>query len=43
MLTAQMRAAITRYKYDRKRGRAAIFGRIVIGVPAERQSGFRDY
>lgn len=29
--TGQMRAAITRYKYDEKWGWAAIFGRILVG------------
>jgi predicted amidophosphoribosyltransferase len=43
MRTGQMRAAITRYKYDGKWGWAAIFGRIVIGFLAEHQADFREY
>jgi predicted amidophosphoribosyltransferase len=43
MRTGEMRAAITRYKYDGKWGWAAIFGRILVGFLAEYQSEFLGY
>lgn len=43
MRTGQMRAAITRYKYDGRWGWAAIFGRIVVGFLAENRSALGGY
>lgn len=43
MRTGQMRAAITRYKYEGRWGWAAIFGRILVGFLAEHRSVFRHY
>lgn len=43
MRTGQMRAAITRYKYDGKWGWAAIFGRILVGFLAEHHAEFVGY
>jgi predicted amidophosphoribosyltransferase len=43
MRTGQMRAAITRYKYDAKWGWAAIFGRILVGFLGEHHAVFGAY
>ena len=43
MRTGQMREAISRYKYDGKRGWAAIFGRILVGFLNEYRDEFADY
>jgi predicted amidophosphoribosyltransferase len=43
MRTGQMRAAITRYKYDGKWGWAAIFGRILVGFLAQDRAVFGAY
>lgn len=43
MRTGQMRAAITRYKYEGKWGWAAIFGRILVGFLGERQAELAGY
>jgi predicted amidophosphoribosyltransferase len=43
MRTGEMRAAITRYKYEGKWGWAAIFGRILVGFLAENRSLFAAY
>jgi hypothetical protein len=43
MRTGEMRAAITRYKYDGKWGWAAIFGRILVGLLNENRATFGTY
>jgi predicted amidophosphoribosyltransferase len=43
MRTGQMRAAITRYKYEGKWGWAAIFGRILVGFLAQNRAVFSTY
>lgn len=43
MRTGQMRAAITRFKYEGRWGWAAIFGRILVGFLAEHRSAFGAY
>ena len=43
MRTGQMRAAITRYKYERRWGWAAIFGRILVGFLDEHRATFSAY
>jgi predicted amidophosphoribosyltransferase len=43
MRTGQMKTAIHRYKYDERRGWAAIFGRILAGFLNENQSIFGTY
>jgi predicted amidophosphoribosyltransferase len=43
MRTGQMRAAITRYKYDGKWGWAAIFGRILVGFLGQNPGTFGPY
>ncbi len=43
MRTGQMRAAITRYKYDGRWGWAAIFGRILVGFLTAHRATFGAY
>ena len=43
MRTGQMRAAISRYKYDGRWGWAAIFGRILVGFLSENRATFDAY
>jgi predicted amidophosphoribosyltransferase len=43
MRTGQMQWAISRYKYDRKPGWRAIFGRILVGFLDEHVEEFADY
>jgi len=43
MRTGQMQRAISRYKYDGKRGWRAIFGRILVGYLGEHSQHFEGY
>jgi predicted amidophosphoribosyltransferase len=43
MRTGEMQRAITRYKYDGKRGWKAIFGRILVGYLNEHAEEFEGY
>jgi len=43
MRTGEMERAIARYKYDRKRGWRAIFGRILVGYLSEHADEFQAY